>query len=261
MVDLSIAARLFYIGTWNFSLCDRGHLPDDAVGLKLKILPADEIDAGSLVNELLAKGRLVRRRSVDGRSYLFNPRLGDHQKTDARWQSRCPHCISDEVGGFTEDPPNLPEPPTDSPEPAETHPTSAQESKGGEGKVKERKQPASRAVAVASDATTPKPLSVTQRSKRITDTYANAEPMCKWPAVNGVVIKAIQTDRWSDGEIEAALLRLAKEGRSVTVETLRVELTGIPPRASPTVRPSTTDQRVNAALAFAAELEAEESSR
>lgn len=156
MVGLSSWARLFYIGTWNFSLCDRGHLPDDALGLKLKILPADQIDADALLGELLKAGRLIRRRTTDGRSYLFNPRLVDHQKTDARWNSRCPHCASEESGGYVEEAVNLPEPPRDSPEPprdspepAEPPPTSAQGSKGKEGKVKESNALASLAVAVA----------------------------------------------------------------------------------------------------------------
>jgi hypothetical protein len=73
-------------------------------------------------------------------------------------------------------------------------------------------------------------LTITQRSKRLTDAYAAAEPMCNWPAVNGVVIKAIKSEKFADEEITAALLRMAKEGRGVTVETLRVELVGLPPR-------------------------------
>jgi hypothetical protein len=71
-------------------------------------------------------------------------------------------------------------------------------------------------------------LSDTQRSKRLTDAYAAAEPMCKWPAVNGIVLKAVRSGRFADDEIRDALLRLAAEGRSVTVETLRTELQGFP---------------------------------
>lgn len=73
-------------------------------------------------------------------------------------------------------------------------------------------------------------LTITQRSKRITDAYAKAEPLCKWPAVNGVVIRALKTERYSDDEIQAALLRMAGENRSVTVDSLRTELGGMPPR-------------------------------
>jgi hypothetical protein len=74
-----------------------------------------------------------------------------------------------------------------------------------------------------------------QRSKAITDAYHRAEPMSKWPAVNAIVLKAIKVGRWPDDEIRDALLRLAEDHRSVTVDTLRVELTGPPAssRASP----------------------------
>lgn len=73
------------------------------------------------------------------------------------------------------------------------------------------------------------PLTITQRSKRITDAYAAAEPMCKWSAVNGIVIRAIKSDKYADEEIRDALLRMAQEGRGVTVESLRVELAGLAP--------------------------------
>lgn len=73
-------------------------------------------------------------------------------------------------------------------------------------------------------------LTVGQRSKRITDAYYAREPMSKWPAVNGVVTKAIKTGRWADAAIEDALLRMADERRGVTVESLRIELDGMTPR-------------------------------
>lgn len=107
MVQLSPYARLFYIGTWNFALCDRGHLADDANGLKLKILPADPVDATELMNELLARGRLERRTMRGGRTYLFIPRLAEHQKVDARWASRCPFCL--EESGATASPDPVPD--------------------------------------------------------------------------------------------------------------------------------------------------------
>jgi hypothetical protein len=83
----------------------------------------------------------------------------------------------------------------------------------------------------SSGADEPRPgngLTITQRSKRITDVYAEAEPMCKWPAVNSVVIRAIKTGEWSDDEIRDALLRMAEENRSVTIDSLRIELNGLP---------------------------------
>jgi hypothetical protein len=75
--------------------------------------------------------------------------------------------------------------------------------------------------------------------------------MCKWPAVNGVVIRAIKTEQWSDGEILSALLRMANENRSVTIDSLRTELGGLPPpQGTNGRRPSTGDQRVAAIQAL-----------
>ena len=72
-------------------------------------------------------------------------------------------------------------------------------------------------------------LTETQRSKRLTDAYAEAVPMCKWAAVNGVVLSAIKSGKFSDDEIRAALLRLAADNRPVTIDSLRTELVGIAP--------------------------------
>lgn len=109
------------------------------------------------------------------------------------------------------------------------------------------------------------PISLTQRSKKITDAYAEAEPLCRWPAINGVVLKALKTGRYSDDEIKAALLRLAGDNRPVTVETIRIELNGMPVSNLParvngtnSRKPSTTDQRVGAALELATRYAQEE---
>lgn len=91
----------------------------------------------------------------------------------------------------------------------------------------------------SSAAAPPSAPTLTQRSKTITNAYADAEPMCRWPAINGIVLKALKAGRWSDNEIRDALLRLATEHRTVTVDTLRIELDGLPTpnrSAAPPVR-------------------------
>ena len=70
----------------------------------------------------------------------------------------------------------------------------------------------------------------TQRSKPITDAYASAQPMCRWPAINGVVVHAIKSGKYADDEIRSALLRMASSGQTVTVESLRIEIEGLPAR-------------------------------
>lgn len=144
IVRLSFAARLFYQGCWNFALCDRGHLPDDPMELKLRILPADEVDPVELVEELLTLGRLVRESTPDGRRFLRIVKLPDHNKADPRWSPRCPYCAATATPPETqrgsqklpETPVSFPEPQGDSPELSGDSP---QEGKGREGKGREGK--------------------------------------------------------------------------------------------------------------------------
>jgi hypothetical protein len=95
MTALTRDARLFYIGMWNFA-CDGGHVPADPMALKLQILPADDVDPFALVNELLDMER-IQLRETEGRKYLSILRFRDHQKIDARWQSRCPYCKGEQA--------------------------------------------------------------------------------------------------------------------------------------------------------------------
>lgn len=151
VMDMSPSARLMFIGTWNFAMCDFGHVPDDARRLKMQILPADEvmlqlvddvwtvqpIDAEVLLEEIIASGR-IDRIEVGGRSFLHIRRFTDHQKTEKRWSPRCAACqASQELAGPPETSPNL----------SETPPTSPQEGKG-----RERKGKAAAAAAGATNA-------------------------------------------------------------------------------------------------------------
>ena len=128
IIGLPYEARLFYIGMWNFA-CDRGHLSDDPLGLKLKILPADPIDGATLVQSLVDAGRVERIHLPDGRAFLSIPRFTDHQRIDTRWNSRCGLCSH-------LDSPNLTQTRASSTEP---HGDSRKLAPGGEGKGKERK--------------------------------------------------------------------------------------------------------------------------
>lgn len=69
-----------------------------------------------------------------------------------------------------------------------------------------------------------------QRVNAITRHYTDRVPLSKFPAIAGIVKRAVRAGLWSDEEIEQALERLAEEGRAVTVDTLRYELTGFPGR-------------------------------
>ena len=142
IVDMSFAARLLFIGSWNFAICDRGHVADDPKRLKMQVLPGDAVDASELLDEILAHGRMERLTAPDGRTYLLIKRFTDHQKIEKRWNPRCPACDAFGLNGTSE---NLPQPlPTsrevgrETADLSETPRTSAQEGKGGEGKGGER---------------------------------------------------------------------------------------------------------------------------
>lgn len=92
IVVLSPLARLFFIGMWNFAVCDIGHVKDDPDALKLQILPTDDVDGGVLIEELVKAGRVVRLDLGGGRTFLHVPRFTDHQNLSMRWSPRCPAC-------------------------------------------------------------------------------------------------------------------------------------------------------------------------
>lgn len=73
--------------------------------------------------------------------------------------------------------------------------------------------------------------------------------MCRWPAINGIVVLAIKSGKYADDEIRSALLRMASTGQTVSVESLRLEIEGFAPRdrASPNGQ-STGAQRAQQAL-------------
>jgi hypothetical protein len=193
IVQLSFAARLFYQGTWNFALCDRGHLPDDPMELKLKILPADDVDPAALVEELVTFGRLVRGSAPDGRRYLRIARLADHNKVDPRWSPRCPYCAAESVSSGESRPasPKLPDTPVSHTVPPRNSP---QEGKGREGKGKKNNNTSAKPPRDE----TPRP-----DVERICDHLADRI------AANGSKRPAV-TKAWRD----AARLMLDRDGRT-----------------------------------------------
>jgi len=62
----------------------------------------------------------------------------------------------------------------------------------------------------------------------ITRQYTDRVPLSNFPAVAGIVRKAIRAHRYQPQEIVDALLRMADEGRPVTTDSLRIELEGLP---------------------------------
>ena len=88
IVRLSPLARYFFIGMWTLA-CDNGHIADDEMELKIRLLPADNVDAGDLLDEIEALGMITREHGV-----ITVCNLSKHQKIDRRWFKTCdvPAC-------------------------------------------------------------------------------------------------------------------------------------------------------------------------
>lgn len=87
---------------------------------------------------------------------------------------------------------------------------------------------------------------------RIAKIYCDRQPMSRFPAIAQIVRRALAAGYHED-VITSALERLRVENRSVTLESLRVELDGPPALKTR----STTDERVQAGLDLMAKFRAE----
>jgi hypothetical protein len=97
--------------------------------------------------------------------------------------------------------------------------------------------------------------SFNRRAQAITRRYVDLVPLSKFPAILGIVKKALNAN-YADDMVGAALERLAVDGRPVTVDTLRIELDGLTPArvAAANGGPTRTEQRVAAGMDVARQM-------
>lgn len=77
IVSVSAFARLLFQGLWTEA--DReGRLEDKPLVLKMRLFPADPVDVGQLLGELIGAG-LITRYQAAGRAYLLVPKFKEHQ--------------------------------------------------------------------------------------------------------------------------------------------------------------------------------------
>jgi hypothetical protein len=86
VVSVSPLARLLYQGLWCYA-ADCGHLDDEPIELKMRILPADNCDVDTLLDELAERGRIERNDGV-----IYVPNLGKHSRIDKRYETHCDAC-------------------------------------------------------------------------------------------------------------------------------------------------------------------------
>lgn len=87
IVCMSPLARLFYVSLWCES--DReGRMEWKPVTFKMRYLPGDQCDIGTLAKELIDRGLLILY-SVDGKQYAEIPTFSKHQVINNREQESC----------------------------------------------------------------------------------------------------------------------------------------------------------------------------
>lgn len=75
----------------------------------------------------------------------------------------------------------------------------------------------------------PKPSrTINQQANDLAKVYYDEVPLSNFPALAKITKKALTCNRYTYDEIKDAMQRLAKDGRTVTVNTLRTELDGAP---------------------------------
>lgn len=79
IADLSMAARLCFIGLWTQADRD-GRLVDDVRRLKARLFPYDNVDLDALAAELVAKRMIVRYLGSDSKHYICIPKFAKHQR-------------------------------------------------------------------------------------------------------------------------------------------------------------------------------------
>ncbi|VEC00024.1 Uncharacterised protein [Cedecea lapagei] len=105
VVECSIAARLLFVGMFNFS-DDNGNLVNSPKRIKMQVFPADIIDCEPLLKELITHG-LLTEYSVNDVSYLNIKGFNKHQKINRPSKTDIPkmelheHSVSSH-GAFTD---------------------------------------------------------------------------------------------------------------------------------------------------------------
>lgn len=88
IVELSITARLFFIGLWNFA-DDNGVLENKPKQLKIRIFPTDDVEVTRLIDEL-NNLNLIITYETNGASFIYIRNLTKHQVIDRSRKSNLP---------------------------------------------------------------------------------------------------------------------------------------------------------------------------
>lgn len=254
VVELSPWARLLFIGMWNFA-DDQGYVDYSPKRIRMQVFPGDMVDVETLIGELTTAG-VVRAYESPVGPVLHVINWTRHQRIDKPGK---PRFAADSLRPFPSAPVAVPElspnPPGTLPEPS-TSPRgdSCAERKGGEGKGREVPPTAGRELAPAI------PPDTTDRLIGEWIEHCRKRPPGNVIGQVGKQIKNMLAEGIDPADIRRGLAGWHSKGlHPSALPSVVNELMNAAP-ASARARPSTTDQRVGAALELAARFAEEEAS-
>lgn len=209
---------------------------------------------GALKEALQTASTPIRRRLAEELRKL-PPRQPDGvSKTGGKIVYPDPHATADQL-----DPPTSPKPTRKAPETLFDTAQKGSESLRGGGRGGGTSSYVTTQVEITTAERAEKrapaePRPATKAAQELARAYYERVPLCSFPAIMKIAKRALEAG-YPLAAVRAALLRLADSGRSVTFDSLRIELDGPPVRAAP------GDDKFRAGLALAARLEAEENHR
>lgn len=229
--NLSIPARLTFVGLLNFA-DDEGYHVDDARLVKAEVYPFDDLTAAEIHGHLaeMEHARIIHRYEAHGEPCLHVLDFRDPETKERRtpWgqrpqkpqPSRFPPCGDDHANfqGTLFDPS-----PTSNGRVSDASRIGiAKSTPQGPGTRDQGPGVGSRSLADGEDA---KPPTEGQRVNALARSYCDVVKLAPFHGVRAVVLKAVKAGDWDDQQISRALARLAEAGRSVSENSLRIELT------------------------------------
>lgn len=254
IASLPLEARLTFIGLWTH-VDDEGRCVDDTRLIRAAVWPLDERLSSDIETDLkrLTESSLIVRYEVDGRRYLAVQGWREHQKINRPTLSKLPA------------PPDRPIHRGHQPPPAETQPSgiggshqrpltedSLAERKGKEGKGREGKGVPPPADAGALTLSTPYIVGEWLE-------HCRKRPPGNVVGQVGRSVKAMLAEGIDPVDVRRGLAAWHSKGlHPSTLPSIVNQLMNATGTIGTVPRPSTTDQRVNAALQLAAQFDAAE---
>lgn len=240
IAQLSWDARLVFIALWSY-VDDNGVGRDNERLITAELFALEEDPAATIAKvsrilDELSRGLRITRYTHEGKAYLY-VNGWEHQRIDRPNKPRYPLPTDDGCTPLTSGNMDSREDAAQPSRKSRDTPSSGAVEQGNRGtgevppKAGATSAPHADQPALVPDNAVPaRQRSDNVRAQDLAKRYVELVPLSKFPGVLGIARQAIRAG-YNDDRIREALERVAKDGRPLTVDVLRVELDGVPPRA------------------------------